>query len=140
MVRSCVCPGCTNSPLSGHRMHSFPNKESPVFYSWVKFVQVKRQGFSAASVYPKTSHICSAHFLEKDYSESDILESRMGFKSEQKVRLKTDAVPTVHVTTKKPSKVQQKNKQQLPSCSSSPAKLKASRKKIEVSRVSLLVS
>ena len=38
MVYHCVCAGCTNSSLSGHRVHSFPNRKrtGASFRSWVR--------------------------------------------------------------------------------------------------------
>ena len=32
MVNYCVCGGCTNSSLSGHRVHRFPNREQKRCY------------------------------------------------------------------------------------------------------------
>ncbi|KAL1268770.1 hypothetical protein QQF64_034133 [Cirrhinus molitorella] len=41
MVNYCVCGGCTNSSLSGHRVHRFPCKkrDGAIFRAWVRFVQ-----------------------------------------------------------------------------------------------------
>lgn len=71
MVKLCVCAGCTNSCLTGHRVHLFPKKGSPAFRSWVRFVQVKRPDFTASSVQ----------------------ENKMGFRS--RVRLIKGAVPSI---------------------------------------------
>ncbi|XP_019905867.2 zinc finger MYM-type protein 4 isoform X2 [Esox lucius] len=95
MVNYCVCAGCTNSSLSGNRVHHFPSRKSKVFRFWVRFVQVKRADFTAGSV---TTHsvVCGAHFTPESYRPGDLLESRMGFRSKDHVRLITDAVPSVH--------------------------------------------
>ncbi|KAI1891205.1 hypothetical protein AGOR_G00141390 [Albula goreensis] len=100
MVHCCVCANCTNSNLSGHRVHVFPSKRSPVFNSWLKFVQVTRRNFNTNSINTKHSVVCSAHFLDSDYLEGDVLEYRMGFRTKQRVRLKPNAIPSVHTTTK----------------------------------------
>ena len=101
-------------------------------------MQVKRRNFTAKSIHPINFVICNVHFLEKKLN-SDELEFRMGFKSIQKVLLKTDAVPTVHNTAKTPSKAQRENKQHPPSFLPSPAKLPASCRKLEVNKVSFHV-
>lgn len=95
MVNYCVCAGCTNSSLSGHHVHHFPSRKNKDFRSWVRFVQVKRANFTAASV---TIHsvVCGAHFTPENYRPGDLLESRMGFRSKDHVRLITYAVPSVH--------------------------------------------
>lgn len=105
MVNYCVCAGCTNSSLSGHRVHHFPSRKNKAFRSWVRFVQVKRADFTAASV---TTHsvVCGAHFTPENYQPGDLLESRMGFRSKDHVRLITDAVPSVHsMESSPPSKL-----------------------------------
>lgn len=58
-------------------------------------MQVKRADFTAASV---TTHsvVCGAHFTPENYRPGDLLESWMGFRSKDHVRLITDAVPSVH--------------------------------------------
>ncbi len=63
MVNDCVCGGCTNSSLSGHRVHRFPNKEKKgaIFRAWVRFVLVKRRDFTSASA-SKNVVVCSVHF------------------------------------------------------------------------------
>lgn len=63
MLNYCVCTGCTNSSLSGHRVHCFPDrKRSGVsFCAWVRFVQVKRRDFTASPV-TINAVVCSAHF------------------------------------------------------------------------------
>ncbi|KAK0135730.1 hypothetical protein N1851_028407 [Merluccius polli] len=103
MVNYCVCAGCTNSCLTEHRVHHFPSRKSKAFRLWVRFVQVKRADFTAASV---TVHsvICSAHFTPESYRQGDLLESQMGFRSKDHVRLIADAVPAVHlmVSSSKP--------------------------------------
>ena len=63
----------------------------------------------------------------------------MGFKSIQEVLLKADSVPIVPITAKTPLKVQQENKQHQPSFLPSPANLPASRRKLEVNKVSFRV-
>ncbi|KAG9332959.1 hypothetical protein JZ751_013988 [Albula glossodonta] len=101
MVHCCVCANCTNSNLSGHRVHVFPSKRSPVFNSWLKFVQVTRRNFNTNSINTKHSVVCSAHFLDSDYLEGDVLEYRMGFRTKQRIRLKPNAIPSVHTTSTK---------------------------------------
>ena len=96
MVKVCVCAGCTNSnsPRSGHRVHSFPKKSSPAFRAWVRFVQIKRADFTASSVQP-ISVVCGAHFKTEDYVQGDVMEHRMGFRSLDRIRLLPDAVPSI---------------------------------------------
>ena len=93
MVNFCVCAGCTNSSLSGHKTHIFPKKETAAFRSWVRFVQVKRADFTASSVKEKHTVICSAHFREEDYVPGDLIAEKMGFK--KTVRLVAGAVPSI---------------------------------------------
>ncbi|KAG5282329.1 hypothetical protein AALO_G00054790 [Alosa alosa] len=95
MVNSCVCAGCTNSSLSGHRVHYFPNEKSNRFRAWVRFVQVKRGDFTASSV-TKNTVICATHFTPENYQPGDMMEFRMGYRSQNRVRLIHDAVPSVH--------------------------------------------
>ena len=77
-------------------MHRFPPKTASNFRAWVRFVQAKRQDFCATSVHPKSSLICDAHFRETDYNGSDLMEHRFGYRCKQKIRLKSDAVPSIH--------------------------------------------
>ncbi|XP_048009675.1 uncharacterized protein LOC125243875 [Megalobrama amblycephala] len=100
MVNYCVCGGCTNSSLSGHRVHRFPNKkkDGAIFRAWVRFVQTKRRDFSSASA-SKNAVVCSVHFRPEDYRPGDIMEVNMGCRSKNQVRLQADAVPSVHATT-----------------------------------------
>lgn len=105
MVNYCVCAYCTNSSLSGHRVHTFPLRKSNgggVFRAWVRFVQVRRRDFNAASV-GKNSVVCGAHFREEDYVPGDMIEFRMGFRSQDRVRLIPGAVPSVHSALSVPS-------------------------------------
>ena len=97
MPNHCVCYGYTNSCLSGHRVHSFPDRRTAgaSFRSWVRFMQAKRWDFTAASV-TSTAVVCSAYFRDEDYVPGDLLESRMGFRSQSRVRLIAGAVPSVH--------------------------------------------
>ncbi len=80
MVNYCVCAGCTNSTLSGHGVHSFPSRKrsGASFRAWVRFVQVKRRDFTAASA-TKNTVICSAHFRPENYLPGVMMEFRMGF-------------------------------------------------------------
>ena len=112
MVKVCVCAGCANSAHSGHRVHTFPKKGTPVFRSWVRFVQVKRGDFTASSV-NSNSVICGAHFIDEDYQQGDVMEHRLGFRSMDRVRLIQDAVPSVQSpgqtpTSARPSTVMHK--------------------------------
>ncbi|XP_067434019.1 zinc finger protein 394 isoform X1 [Thunnus thynnus] len=97
MVNYCVCAGCTNSNLSGHRVHSFPDnkKNEASFRAWVHFVQVKRPDFTTACV-TQNAVVCGAHFRQEDYAPGDMMAFRMGFRSPDRVRLITGAVPSVH--------------------------------------------
>ncbi len=97
MVNYCVCGGCTNSSLSGHRVHRFPNKEknSAIFWAWVRFVKVKRRDFTSASA-SKNAVVCSVHFRPEDYHPGDMMEFNMGCRSKNQVRLRAGAIPSVH--------------------------------------------
>lgn len=96
MVNYCVCGGCTNSVLTGHRVHKFPKKTDPVFRVWVQFVKFRRSDFNATSV-SKCSVICSAHFTDKDYATGDLNKFQMGCK--RRIRLLPGAVPTILTPT-----------------------------------------
>ncbi|KAK0148965.1 hypothetical protein N1851_010649 [Merluccius polli] len=48
------------------------------FQAWVQFVQVKRHGFTAASVKTNTV-MCSGHVRQEDYVPGDMMEFNMGF-------------------------------------------------------------
>ncbi len=97
MVNYCVCGGCTNSSLSGHRVHRFPNKEKngAIFRAWMHFVQVKRRDFISASA-SKYAVVCSVHFRPEDYHPGDMIEFNMGCRSKNQVRLRAGAVHSVH--------------------------------------------
>ncbi|CAL8298440.1 unnamed protein product [Boreogadus saida] len=88
-MRFCICGGCSNSDLlSDHlRFHSFPDrrKDGAGFRAWVHFVQVTKYTF-----------ICAAHFRPEDYVSGDMMEFKMGFRSEKRVRLKAGVVPSIH--------------------------------------------
>ncbi|XP_059929257.1 uncharacterized protein LOC132473239 isoform X7 [Gadus macrocephalus] len=98
-MRVCICGGCSNSDLlSDHlRFHSFPDrrKDGAGFRAWVHFVQVKRKDIFFASV-TKYTFICAAHFRPEDYISGDMMEFKMGFRSEKRVRLKAGVVPSIH--------------------------------------------
>lgn len=96
MVNYCVCGGCTNSSLSGHRVHRFPDrkKNGAIFRAWVRFVQLKRRDFSSASA-TKNAVVCGAQFRPEDYHPSDLLEFNVGCRSKNQVRLTPGAVPSV---------------------------------------------
>uniref|UniRef100_A0A671TXC6 THAP-type domain-containing protein n=1 Tax=Sparus aurata TaxID=8175 RepID=A0A671TXC6_SPAAU len=81
MVNYCVCGGCTNSSLSGHRVHRFPDrkKNGAIFRAWVRFVQLKRRDFSSASA-TKNAVVCGFN---------------VGCRSKNQVRLTPGAVPSV---------------------------------------------
>ena len=98
-MRFCICGGCSNSDLLSdhHRFHSFPDrrKVGAGFRAWVHFVQVKRKDFFFTSV-TKYSFICAAHFRPEDYVSGDMMEFKMGFRSEKRVRLKAGVIPSIH--------------------------------------------
>ncbi|XP_026144607.1 zinc finger MYM-type protein 4 isoform X1 [Carassius auratus] len=98
MVNYCVYGGCTNCSQSGHRVHRFPDKKKhgDIFSAWVRFVQAKRRNFTSASA-TKNAVVCSVHFTPEDYRPEDIMEVNMGCKSKNQVRLRVDAVPSVHI-------------------------------------------
>lgn len=100
MVNYCVCAGCSNSSLSGHRVHRFPDRrrDGACFVAWLRFVQVSRRDFMAASV-TKNAVVCGAHFRDQDYVPGDLMQFRMGCKSQKCVRLLAGAVPTVHAAS-----------------------------------------
>ncbi|XP_056449488.1 zinc finger protein 34-like isoform X2 [Gadus chalcogrammus] len=95
MVNCCVCFGCNNSNLSGHRVHRFPNKKDNHFRAWIRFVQAKRSNFAASSVTRHTV-MCEKHFTPDSYNQGDLMESRLGFRRREWVRLANGAVPSVH--------------------------------------------
>lgn len=97
MVNSCVCFGCNNSNLSGHRVHRFPNKKHKDFRAWIRFVQAKRSNFAASSVTRHTV-VCEKHFTPDSYNQGDLMEFRMGFRRKEWVRLANGAVPSVHAS------------------------------------------
>ncbi len=100
MVNYCVCGGCTNSSLSGHGVHRFPNrkKNGAIFRAWVRFVQLKRRDFTAASA-TSNAVVCGFHFRPEDYQASDVMEFNMGCRSKTPVRLTPGAVPSVHTAS-----------------------------------------
>ena len=71
MVNDCVCGGCTNFSLSGHRVQRFTNKKNyaAIFCAGVCFVQVKRRDFTSASASKKR-----VHYRPKDYHPGDMME------------------------------------------------------------------
>ncbi|XP_034006011.1 myoneurin isoform X1 [Trematomus bernacchii] len=97
MVYHCVCAGCTNSSLSGYRVHTFPNRKrtGASFRSWVRFVQAERWDFTTASA-TKNAVVCGAHFRQEDYEAGDLMQFRMGYRSQDRVRLIASAVPSIH--------------------------------------------
>uniref|UniRef100_A0A4W6DT53 THAP domain-containing protein 1 n=1 Tax=Lates calcarifer TaxID=8187 RepID=A0A4W6DT53_LATCA len=97
MPNYCVCAGCRNSSLSGHRVHSFPDrtKNSDCFNAWLSFVQKRRRDFTAASV-TRNAVVCSAHFRKEDYVPGDVMALRMGCRTQNRVRLIPVAVPSIH--------------------------------------------
>lgn len=103
MVNYCVCFGCTNSSLTGHRVHRFPNRKTAgvIFRAWVHFVQLKRRDFSTASA-TRNAVVCGAHFRPEDYNPGDLREYMMGCRSKQQVRLLPEAVPSVTTASSGP--------------------------------------
>ena len=97
MVNCCVCFGCNNSNLSGHRVHRFPNKKDNHFRAWIRFVQAKRSNFAASSVTRHTV-LCEKHFTPDSYNQGDLMELRLGFRWRGWVRLANGAVPSVHAS------------------------------------------
>ncbi|KAK0146749.1 hypothetical protein N1851_013956 [Merluccius polli] len=97
MVKFCVCFGCNNSNLSGHRVHRFPNKKDNHFRAWIRFVQAKRSNFAASSVTRHTV-LCEKHFTPDSYNQGDLMELRLGFRRREWVRLANGAVPSVHAS------------------------------------------
>lgn len=97
MVNYCVCGGCTNTSLSGHRVHRFPSKKNDgaTFRAWVRFVQAQRLDFTSASA-SKNAVVCGVHFTPEDYHPGDMMQFDMGCRSKNQVRLRPGAVPSVH--------------------------------------------
>ncbi|XP_034455558.1 uncharacterized protein LOC117770332 isoform X1 [Hippoglossus hippoglossus] len=97
MPNCCVCAGCTNSSLSGHRVHCFPDRTASEagFTAWLRFVQERRPEFTARSV-RKNTVVCGVHFTEEDYDPRELMKHRMGFREQNRVRLKPDAAPSIH--------------------------------------------
>lgn len=100
MVNYCVCFGCTNSSLSGHRVHRFPNRRTTgdIFRAWVHFVRLKRPDFSSASA-TRNAVVCGAHFRPEDYNPGDVRGYMMGCRSKTQIRLLPWAVPSVSTTS-----------------------------------------
>lgn len=94
MVNKCACGGCSNSPITGHRVHHFPTDRG-IFRKWVRFIQTKRADFTGSSV-TKNTVVCEIHFKEDDYRPEDLRMYSMGLKDKAFVRLAVDAVPSVH--------------------------------------------
>lgn len=133
MVNCCVCAGCNNSNLSGHRVHRFPNKKSKDFRAWIRFVQAKRSNFAASSV---TRHmvICEGHFTPDDYNQGDVMEFSMGFRRKEWVRLANGAVPSVHASSVVPKRPPARSG----GSEGSSAMRDSARRKRELSTVSLI--
>ena len=87
MVKRCVVQFCSNSNKTGYTIHKFP-KDANLRRQWVKFVQVKRANFVAATEH---SAICNIHFSPDCNEESFMVE--MGL-IKQSPRL-SGAVPTI---------------------------------------------
>ncbi|KAL7374847.1 hypothetical protein ABVT39_008008 [Epinephelus coioides] len=89
MVRFCVCGGCTNSRLSGHRGHTFPtNRKSATFRAFYP-------GLHCSISNEEHGYLWSALTLE-DYIPGDMMECEMGFRHHNRVRLRVGAVPSLH--------------------------------------------
>ena len=70
MVKRCVVQFCSNSNKTGYTIHKFP-KDANLRRHWVKFVQVKRANFVAATEH---SAICNIHFSLDCNEESFMVE------------------------------------------------------------------
>ena len=87
MVKHCVVQFCSNSIKTGYTIHKFP-KDANLRRQWVKFVQVKRANFVAAT---ERSAICNIHFSPDCNEESFMVEMGLIMQSQ---RL-SGAVPTI---------------------------------------------
>ncbi|CAI6374479.1 unnamed protein product [Macrosiphum euphorbiae] len=76
---------------SGVHFHVFPcHSKSPTrFRSWVNYC--KRKNFNPGY----SARICSKHFKSEDYNQSDLLRQQLMPNIKVKVKLNTNAVPTV---------------------------------------------
>ena len=98
MVHSCVCFGCNNSNLSGHRVHRFPNKKDNHFRAWIRCVQAKRSNFTASSVTRHTV-LCEEHFTLDGYNQGDLMELRLGLSQMELCHLCTQVSLPVPATS-----------------------------------------
>ena len=89
MPDRCVAQYCSNTPNNNVSLHQFPKNQAN---SWRRFIRTKRANWHETS----TSHLCSAHFT------LDCFENYQMFKAGHatKLKLKKDAVPTIHAEVK----------------------------------------
>ena len=90
--RRCVIEGCGNSDYDGFTLHFWPNNEK-LAHKWDLFARIKRADWVHGI--PGVSNICGIHFLPTDYHQW-----KAGLSP--RLRLKNDAVPTVHVSPSAP--------------------------------------
>lgn len=68
MVNYYVYAGCANSSLTRHYVHHLPGRLSKSFWACVRFVQVTRVDFTAASVMIHSEHSMSVSFSKSRYA------------------------------------------------------------------------
>ena len=103
MVRRCVVSGCSNTANDelNISIHSFPTDVKRQ-RTWEKNVQNTRAKWSVKN--PRTTYICSAHFLPDHFEERPMLMVGSGIDVTRKRILKPSAVPTLFPT---PSQIRQ---------------------------------
>ena len=89
MNRCCVA-GCSNTSKDGFSLFKFPI-ETDRRSKWTKQIQRTRDKWSGPTPH---SHVCSAHSSPDSFDEGYKLKAEFGIKTQVKLLLKEDAVPT----------------------------------------------
>lgn len=86
----CAAFNCSNNSKSGVSFFTFPLKDEQRCKEWVRLM--KRKDFIPTNA----SRLCSAHFSVQSFEQNLTLRAQLGaeFKP-QRLRLKSDAVPTI---------------------------------------------
>ncbi|KAL9951461.1 hypothetical protein ACROYT_G044124 [Oculina patagonica] len=100
----CAAFNCSNNSKSGVSFFTFPLKDEQRCKEWVRLM--KRKDFIPTNA----SRLCSAHFSVQSFEQNLTLRAQLGaeFKP-QRLRLKSDAVPTIFNFTQNPGKQSEDN-------------------------------